>query len=59
MNEYMNGNHFFLYSPTPRVLWASLPEARSRKVHSEIKALLFSEGLLFDPFFVDIKDSFL
>lgn len=42
-----------------RVLQAALPEATSRKVHSEIKALLLSERLVFDPFFVDIKDSFL
>lgn len=55
----MNGRHLFLHPPALRVLEASLPEARSRKVHSEIKALLFSERFVFDPSFVDIKDSFL
>ena len=59
MNEYKNGSHLFLYPPALRVLQASLPESRSRKVHSEIKALLLSESFVFDPFFVDIKDSFL
>jgi hypothetical protein len=56
MNASPNCNHLVLH---PAVLSASLPEARSREVHRDIKALLPSERFGFDPFFVDIKDSFL